>query len=356
MIEDNFKILRLLTFLASLSLACLAIGQESVQVPQVLQRNVFAFKLSVDSLEAISSDLYTNTAQAMQQLRIMQRKMQLLPGKSRAYQLHHKQYEQKLSEYWARKYTMLQQMQDLRMRTLTSLDHVLRELESTDSKTDKKLAGQVQDEIRRMADRMSQARLEMLQILDTLKKDNRTFEEKKRLTRRFYLLKNDNLALWETHRARLAELHELSAQPNRRLPAMLQSLLAVRDDLESRYGWVETEMVYLNLYATYRRQWLEVDSKLLEVTDLTNRFSDLVNNLNRDQEQITEVEGFERELRSGADSTGLFVDLPPLQWPGKPEHAEEYGALTPGVIDSLRNVLERDLSATTANESNERIR
>ncbi len=326
-------------------------GQESVDVPRLLQKNVRAFKLTVDSLQTLTSDVRQHTRSVMQELRTMQQKMELLPKNSRAYRLQYKEYEQRLSEYWARKHAMLQSMEVMRQRTLRALDNVLNHLQSPDPKSDAALVEQVLEEVRKTEDRIAQTRLEMLQILQALEKPDIRRQEKQRLTRKFHLLQNDNLALYQAHHQRLNELNTLVQQPNSELPAVQQALLMIRDDLQSRYVWVVAELAYLDLYARYRAKWLDIDSRLVEVSGMVERFGDMVRQLNANRDLIQEVEDFERQLRPVPDGASTLAKLPPLQWPGKPEQESEIHEFTQIEIDSLRQKLQRELRAGDSDQS-----
>ncbi|HEX9654132.1 MAG TPA: hypothetical protein VGA99_10500, partial [bacterium] len=200
-------------------------AQESVDVPQLLQDNVHAFKLTIDSLETLTTGIRSHSQTAMQELRGIVQRMNLLPHKhSRRYRLLHKEYEEKLAEYWARKYAILQEMEDVRLRTLAALDNVLGQLQATNSNSDATMVGDVLEEVRRTEDRISQTRLEMLQVLGAMEKPNVTAQQMDRLSRRLSLLQHENLALYINHRHRLNELNELVKQPSVELPAMQEAL------------------------------------------------------------------------------------------------------------------------------------
>src|SRR3990172_8690680 len=61
-------------FLTSL-ISTYGVAQESVDVPQLLQKNVHAFKLTIDSLESITTDIKLHTKDVIQDLKAIQKKM-----------------------------------------------------------------------------------------------------------------------------------------------------------------------------------------------------------------------------------------------------------------------------------------
>jgi hypothetical protein len=329
-------------------------AQESVDVPQLLQENVHAFKLTIDSLETLTTGIRSHSQTAMQELRGILQRMQLLPDKhSRHYRLLHKEYEDKLAEYWARKYALLQEMEDVRLRTVSALDNVISHLQSTNTSSDASMIQDVLEEVRRTEDRISQTRLEMLRVLEAMEKSNLSKQQMDRLLRRLHLLENENLALYLRHRQRLSSLNELVRQPNVELPAMQEALLTMRDDLQSRYAWVETEMVYMQLYARHRQKWLDVDSRLVEISGMVQRFRDMVGRLNADREFTEEIEDFEKQLRMPPDTLTPLLELPPLQWQGRPDVEINTTPLTAAQIDSFRKAIQRDLeSSRTTNGHN----
>src|SRR3990172_5852251 len=142
-------------FLTSL-ISTYGVAQESVDVPQLLQKNVHAFKLTIDSLESITTDIKLHTKDVIQDLKAIQKKMYLLPKDSRTYRLQYTEYEKKLSEYWARKHAMLWEMQNLRARTLASLQIIIDNILSKAPKTDTELLRRVQENIRKNDDAISQ--------------------------------------------------------------------------------------------------------------------------------------------------------------------------------------------------------
>lgn len=335
--------------LALLIPASASLAQESVDVPQLLQRNVHAFKLTVDSLETLTADMRNHTQSAVRELKALQQRMKVMPRGTRRFNLVHKEFEEKLSDYWARKYDMLQEMEDLRRRTLATVDRVLDYLEATDAGANQTAIQDVLEEVRRTEDRISQTRLEMLQILDALENPGTSAVEKQRLLRKLRMLQHDNLAWYQAHRQRLAHLNQMVRQPNAELPAMHAALLTMKDDLQSRYVWVETEIAFISLYASYRRKWLDIDARVLEVSGMLERFSEMVDQLNNTGALSREVEDFERELRAGSDTLTRFLELPSLNWPGRPATNGGMTPLTQAQIDSMRKALQLELASESQN-------
>ena len=346
--------IRRLAALALLAFVPGSLAQESVDVPQLLQQNVHAFKLTIDSLETLTADMRDHTRSSMRELKAMQQRLAMMPRGSRRFNLLHKEYEEKLSEYWARKYDMLRNMEDLRQRTLTTVDRVLDQLQVTDTGADQTAIQDVLEEVRRTEDRISQTRLEMLQILDALENPGASSVARERLMRKFKLLQSDNLAWYKAHRQRLDRLNQLVRQPNAELPAMQAALHTMRDDLQSRYVWVETEIEYIRLYASYRRQWLDIDARVLEVSGMVERFSEMVQQLNASGELAQAVEDFEHELRASPDTLARFLELPPLNWPGRPATNGKTTPFTKTEIDSLRKALQQELESESPNSARTR--
>ena len=57
-----------LILVASVTLGCCtaALAQQSVEVPQILQKDVHAFKLTIDSLNALTRDLHSTARAAFE--------------------------------------------------------------------------------------------------------------------------------------------------------------------------------------------------------------------------------------------------------------------------------------------------
>lgn len=335
--------------------ACLAISlifiltteparaQESVEVPQLLQKDVHAFKLTVDSLKNLTENIRAHTKAVASELQLLQKKLQLLPKGSKRYRLQRRRYEEKFSAYLAQKYAMLRDMQNLRLRTLGALENILQQLQDPDDSAVTAWREKMSEELRRNEDRIAQTRLEMLQILAELKKPDQTDAARIRLSRQFQSLQNNRLALYLENKTRLARLMQEAGQNTGELPQVRNALLTIRDNLQSGFEWIETEMAYINLYAEHRKNRLAIDARLVEVTGLIDRFREIITQINGSSELLRDVERFERQLRPADNAASSLPTIPPLKWPGQPETSSGKKMLTPTDADSLRRLIEAQL-------------
>lgn len=345
--QSKINMLAFLLISALASVATQALAQESVAVPQRLRQDVRAFRLSMGSLDSLQKDLHKQNEAVMRELKVIQQQMELVPRGSRSYHLYRSKYEAKLSQYWAGKHAMLQEMQTLRRRTLTSLNHVLMHLQTPGGQADAKFQQNLQSAMRAADDKIAATQLQMLQILDKLKDSPLSFEERHRLTRKFQILQNEGLRLQEMHRRRIARLQKKAGTPDRMMPAARQALLLIKDDLENRYDWIETEISYLQLHAELRRKQLETDEKMVELSGLMEEFSRMVNDANSKGSLMAEIEGFENELRSVPDTTALVQTLPGIEWPGKKMFPVDIKEFSPAQIDSLQAAIQARLKTTS---------
>jgi hypothetical protein len=320
-------------------------SQESVDVPQILQENVRAFTLTLDSLAALTGSLKNQAELVTRQLQAMQLRMQRLPAASRAHLLERRRFEEKLSGFLAQKFATLAEMQSLRQQTLAHLESILDRVEGSDSTRLKPLREKVREQMQRNDERLAQTRLEALQLLSQLKKPGLSQDQALLLTQKLQRLRADRLALLQANQNRYALLQASVGQQNEDLPAMRQYLRAVWENLQSGFDWIEAEMAYTQLYGEYRKNWLAIDAQLLEVSGLVERFRGAVEQINAGSAMLKEMEAFELHLQTPRRANGqpLLPEIPLLNWPGKPASLDPARVLTPAEIDSLERLLQRDL-------------
>jgi hypothetical protein len=337
------KMLCLLLFLAAA-----AQSQESVDVPQILQENVRAFNLTMDSLQTLTADLQTLAEATALQLQAIRQKIEITPPGMRAWHLERRRYEEKYADFLAKKYATLAEMQARRRQTLAQLESILDRMQKEDSTSARPVREKIRAEISQNHDRLAQTRVEMLQLLARLKKPETPADEKLRLSRRLRRLRSDQLALYEVNRDRLAELLATAGQQNQDLPGVQAALRIMWENLQTGFAWIDAEMAYTRLFADYRKNWLGIDAQLLEVSGLVDRFREAVQRMNASSGQLQELERLGKWLQPTPDGrpTGgalLLPEIPGLKWPGHPGGEEAATELSPAEIDSLERLLRRDV-------------
>jgi hypothetical protein len=318
-------------------------SQESVDVPQILQENVRAFNLTMDSLQTLTGDLYTLAEATASELQAIRQKMELTPPGTRTYHLERRRYEEKYSAFLAKKYETLAEMQVLRRQTLSHLETILDRMQKEDSTSARPLRENIREEIRRNNERLAETRLEMLQLLSRLKKPELPPEEKLRLSRRLRRLQSDQLALYAANRNRLADLLATTGQHDQDLPGMQAALRTMWENLQSGFAWIDAEMTYTRMFADYRKNRLAIDAQLLEVSGLVERFREAVQRMNASSGLLQEMERLGQQLHPTPDSRRLLPEIPGLKWPGHPGGDEAARELSPAEIDSLERLLRHDL-------------
>lgn len=324
--------------------------QESVDVPQMLQENVRAFNLTIDSLTTLTAGIQTEAEIVGRQLAAIRQHLDLLPAGSRTYYLERRRYEEKLSDFLVRKYDTLAEMQAMRTQTLAHLESILNRMQGSDSSRVKPMREKIREQIRRNDERLARTRIELLQILSQLKKPDLPQAESLVLTRQLQRLRGDRQALYEANQKRLAALLASASRQNEELPAVHHALRAMWENLQSGFDWIEAEMNYTQLFAEQRKSWLSLDAQLLEVSGLIERFRDAVSRLNAGSARLQEMEQYEQFLQSSTngktpDGSSLLPEIPALNWPGKPSGLDLSRPLTPAEIDSLRRLLEQQMQA-----------
>lgn len=338
-------------FLASLLLCLIAAppapAQESVEVPQLLQGDVHIFYLTIDSLEVLTADIQQRSQGILQALKLLQQKLALLPKGSKAYRLERRRYEEKFSQYLADKYRTLSGMQDLRMQTLATVEQILARLNTDEGAEMETLRTQVQESLRTNADHITQAKLEMLQVLESLGRHDLGDEERLQLNMKLQQLQSDRLALYQQNEQRLSALMAAASTENGELPAMQAALRQISETLRGGFGWIETELDYIGLYAEYRKKWLQIDKKLVEVSGLADRFRQVVEKMNKNSRLLRDVEQFDQQLMAGQNGRTILPAIPPMQWPGRPASPATVHLLSPAQIDSMRRALQTQLNRRT---------
>lgn len=333
----------LLPVLTLLVLAGAARPQESVEVPQILQENVRAFNLTMDSLRTLTEDLRTLAATTALELQSLRQKMEVTPSSTRAYHLERRRFEEKYSGFLAKKYETLAEMQALRQQTLSHLETILDRMQKEDSTSARPLREKIREEIRRNNERLAATRLEMLQLVSRLKKPGLSPDEKARLSRRLRRLHGDQLALFAANQNRLADLHGTAGQQNQDLPGVQTALRTMWENLQSGFAWIDAEMAYTRLFVDYRKNWLAIDAQLLEVSGLVDRFREAVQRMNASSGLLQEMESLGRWLHPTPDGRLLLPEIPGLKWPGHPGGDDVATELSPAEIDSLERLLKQEL-------------
>lgn len=329
-------------FLAVLLLAAAnAWPQESVQVPQILQENVRAFNLTMDSLGTLTADLYTLAETSALELEGLRQKLALTPPGSRAYLLERRRFEEKYAAFLASKYQTLAEMQALRQQTLAQLESIVNRMQKGDSSGAKLVREKIREEIRANDDRLARTRIEMLQIVSKLKRSEVPAEERRRLSQRLERLRRDQLVLYQTNQNRLAALLETTGQQNEDWPAMQNSVRTMWENLQSGFAWIDAEMAYTRLFADYRRNWLAIDAQLLEVTGLVERFREAVSRMNASSGLLEQMEGYARVLHPEQNGRLVLPEIPALKWPGHSQGITLDRELSSAEIDSLETELKK---------------
>lgn len=315
--------------------------QESVEVPQILQENVRAFNLTIDSLTTLTEGIQTQAEIVARQLAASRQKMEMLPPGSRRFYLERRRYEEKLSDFLARKHATLADMQALRAQTLAHLESILNRMQGSDSTSLKPVREKIREQIRRNDERLAETRIELLQILSQLKKPGLPPEESLALTRKLQRLHGDRQALYQANQKRLDALLASAGRQNEELPGVHASLRAMWENLQSGFDWIDAEMEYTRLFAEHRKSWLAIDAQLLEVSGLIERFRDAVAKINAGSAALKEMEQFLSWLAAGTNGRSLLPEVPALNWPGKPAGLEITRPLSPAEIDSLEAIISK---------------
>ncbi len=328
-------------FCLLLFLATAARPQESVEVPQLLQENVRAFTLTIDSLTTLTEGIQTQAELVGRQLAVMKLRLETLPTGSRSYYLERRRYEEKLSDFLARKFSTLAEMQALRTQTLSHLESILNRMQGSDSTRVKPMREKIRERIRRNDERLAQTRLELLDMLSQLKKPGLSSEENLALTRKLQRLRSDRHALYTANQKRLAVLLASASRQNAELPGTYTALRTMWEGLQSGFDWIEAEMEYTRLFAEHRKSWLAIDAQLLEVSGLIERFREAVARINAGSAGLKDMEQYEQLLHDAANGKSLLPEIPVLNWPGKPGGLEITRPLSPAEIDSLEAVIRK---------------
>jgi hypothetical protein len=89
-------------------------------------------------------------------------------------------------------------------------------------------------------------------------------------------------------------------------------------NLQSAFAWIEPEIAYTRLIVDYRKNWLALTARLLEVSGVVDRFRDAVQRVNGGGSLLLEMEPMlAPPLLSAPDSR------PGLKWP---EAAPQFSA------------------------------
>jgi hypothetical protein len=337
----SFKIKKFLPLALCLFFAAQAWPQESVEVPQLLQENVRAFNLTIDSLTTLTAGIQTLAELTGRQLAVMKLRLETLPPGSRSYYLERRRYEEKLSEFLSRKHDTLAEMQAMRTQTLAHLESILNRMQGSDSARVKPMRERIREQIRRNDERLAQTRLELLQLLSQLKKPGLPPEESLALTRKLQRIRSDRQALYAANQKRFAALLASASLQNQELPGVYITLRGMWEGLQSGFDWIEAEMEYTQLFAEHRKSWLGIDAQLLEVSGLIERFREAVAKINAGSAVLKDMEQYEQLLHDASNGKSLLPEIPVLNWPGKPGALEITRPLSPAEIDSLEAVISK---------------
>ena len=327
-------------------LATSAQSQESVEVPQVLQRDVHSFNLTIDSLKTLTQNISKQTEAITRELELIKQNIELMPRNSRRRRLERWKFEEKLSDFFIQRYATLEEMQNLRLTTLSHLEGILDQLEKNDDSAFKNMRGNIREELRKNNEKMAQAKLEMVQILGQLQKNNQSEAEILRLNEKYRRLQSDRVQLYRMNQLRLQQLLAMADQKNEELPAVQKALRGMWEYLQSGFDWIDAEMIYLQLYSDYRKSQLNIDAQLIEVYGSVERFREAVDQINESNEALSEIERFQKLLEPDKESDFSLPEVPPVRWRGGLNERVRNRALTPAEIDSLKNALEQELKAT----------
>ncbi|KAA3613951.1 MAG: hypothetical protein DWQ05_16900 [Calditrichaeota bacterium] len=338
---QRIKLCLCLLFIFTANLA----AQESVDVPQQLQDDVREVYLTFDSLKSLSKDIRTQTQGLLKEVQRLQRQLALQKKGSRNYKVYRRQYEVKLAEYLAYKHDTLQDMQELRLKTIDALERILASLNQQDGGETRALQEKINKQLRQNEERIVQVKLEMLELLNELDDKELGETERSDITRKYYQLQNNRLALYQQHKTRFSQLLTVASSDNSHLPLMRKSLVGIHETLRYGFDWIEIEKAYIELYAGHRQQWLKTDQKLTEVSGLMEQFGELIEAINGSSSLLRDVEQFDKQVTADDDSQVFLPTLPELQWPGRPEQVTHSQPLSPAMIDSLKHAIESELQA-----------
>lgn len=339
--KPSLPLLMLTCLLLSLPPALRA--QESVDVPQILQKDVHSFYLTIDSLQTLTENIEARTRTMTQELQMIEQKMALTPVNTRAYLLERRRYEEKLSQHLAERYETLEEIQALRLKTIAHLEEILSRLQATDGTANNALLDKIRDQIRQNNQRVTQTRGELLQVLADLKKPELSPDAALHLNRKFQRLQNERLALYLQNQKRLANLHARASQNDGEMPGVQQSLRTMWENLHNGFAWIESEMDYISVYADWRKNWLTLDARLLEVSGLVDRFRDVVKKINNSNKLLKDIEQYELPISADSNGNSLLPEMPTLHWPGQPPLPDRNHVMTPAEIDSIQRVLQQEI-------------
>jgi hypothetical protein len=158
---------------------------------QTLQENERAYNTTMDALESLTEDLRALAGATALELQAIRETIALaLPG-TPSRQLQRRRFEEKFSEFWAKKYAVLAEMQTQRRHTLSQLEAALDRLSKENGAASWPLREKVRDEVRRHNERLAEIRLELNPLLARWKESGQTTEERNTLSRRIQSLRSE---------------------------------------------------------------------------------------------------------------------------------------------------------------------
>jgi hypothetical protein len=257
---------------------------------QSLQENERACNMTVDALETLTGDLRTLAGTAAVELQAIREAMALaLPG-TPSRQLQRRRFEEKFSEFFARKYALLAEMQARRRQTLAQLESALDRLQRENGAVHRPWREKAREEIRRNNERLAEIRLELAPLLARWKDNGQAAEERSALARRIRALRSEQLALYEANQSRLSAWLDGNGEHDDDLSGVRNALRAMWKNLQSAFAWIDPELAYTRLIVDYRKNWLALTARLLEVSGVVDRFRDTVQRLNGGSSLLLEME------------------------------------------------------------------
>lgn len=294
---------------------------------QILQENERACNMTVDALETLTGDLRALAGTTAWELQAIRETMALTPPGTRARQLARRRFEEKFSEFFAKKYALLAEMQTRRRQTLSQLESALGRLQNENGAANRPLREKAREEIRRNNERLAEIRLELAPLLARWKEDGQATEERSALARRIRALRSEQLALYAANQNRLSDLLDGNGQHDHDLSGVQSALRTMWKNLQNGFAWIDPEIAYTRLIVDYRKNWLAITARLLEASGLVDRFRDAVQRMNGSSSLLLEMEPMALPLLPSPDGR------PGLKWP---EAATEF---SPAEADPLEQLI-----------------
>ena len=294
---------------------------------QTVQENERTYNMTVDALETLAGDLRALAGASALELQAIREAMALAVPGTPSRQLHRRRFEEKFSEFFAKKYALLAEMQTRRRQTLLQLESALDRLPQENGAVSRPRREKAREEIRRHNERLAEIRLELAPLLARWKDGSQNAEDRNALARQIRGLRSEQLALYEANQNRLSDLLDGNSDHEPEHSGLQNALRTMWKNLQSAFAWIDPEIAYTRLILDYRKNWLAITTRLLEVSGMVDRFRDTVQRMNGANSLLLEMEPMTLALPAATEAR------PGLKW------SEPATSFAPAEADSLEQLI-----------------